>query len=972
MSSSTSNLNPEQQQAVEHFEGACLVTAVPGSGKTSTLIHRILRLIERGIEPKEILAVTFTNKAAKEMRDRLVAIDPTARAVWISTFHKLCGRILRRHGSLVGLKDGFTIYDEDDQLAVIGKVHRMLAAQTGEEAKIHREEKYILANRINDLRESAKPFDYDGEDPRLLMYIKELEGANAIDFSGMLYLAWRILSKDKKVRDTLSDRFKFVLVDEAQDTNDVQYALAKLIASHGNLFMVGDFQQCVHEDEKLAVPDMEEVSAKELPSKGLIRSYRNGKITEQKYRTTSSLENKGVRITLESGASLSVSLRHRVYATGLFRGESFLVYLMYRPDLGFRVGSTNGRHRYGNRAQHEHATKLWVLEEHDDLESALLAEQSVSLKFGVPSSVFNGTGRGINQDRLNSIFEAFGQNGFKVLESYNLDFALPLWQAKSFTTARYSRRQVYLCAHGPKGSQVYAEWPLSKYCEPVRRLGVTVTKAKPTKNFKERWKCRKFFTRYPEAVAFAEQLAKALDASISERITVEGQHLFLTTASAVRRGCCLPVEADVGLSLEKVTRIEPISGNFISVGVEDSEVFFNASGILSHNSIFSWRGAKPENLNTFLRDFPQAANIVLPRNYRSRSEILEHAENLIVRNPNAYNVRLVNTRGTGGTVTFGHYETDRHEAWDVVAQIQAHNQGGIKWGDMAIIYRVNRMSHLFELGLAQANIPFHTVGGPSFYNRKEIKTTLAYLKLLENPSDSEAFHRAISNPKRGVGDALVGQIDTLAKEESVPVLEAAAKIKARTVVAQTALEEFLMLIDRMKTKLQGGDSLSNVADGLTKESGYLAQLQREAQEEKDGPKSWQRLDNLEELLGSLDAFEAGVKNPSLAKYLQQVALVQEGENPKNRNSVSLLTMHAAKGLEFPVVFVVGCVADIIPHVKSIAERREDEERRLFYVALTRAKDYLHVSSYESKRYSKGGVKFFDPSYYIQEAMEKPE
>ena len=630
MSSSTVRLNAEQQQAVEHFEGACLVTAVPGSGKTSTLTHRVLRLIERGVAPREILCVTFTNKAAKEMRERIIKSDPAARPVWVSTFHRLCCRILRKYGHNVGLKEAWTIYDEDDQLAVIGKVHRMWAAQTDQDADIRREEKALLANRIDELRESATPFDYATEDARLHMYVKELAAANVVDFSGMLYLTWRILSENEEVLKTLSERFKFMLVDEAQDTNDVQYAIAKLLASHGNLFMVGDFQQ----------------------------------------------------------------------------------------------------------------------------------------------------------------------------------------------------------------------------------------------------------------------------------------------------------------------------------------------------SIFSWRGAKPENLNTFLKDFPQATNIVLPKNYRSRAEILEIAENLIVRNSNAVDVRLINTRGSGGNVTYGSYETDRHEAWAVVDKIRRHNHEGIKWGDMAVIYRVNRYSHPFELTLAQEGIPYHTVGGPSFYNRQEIKTTLAYLKLIRNPADSESFHRAVTYPKRGVGDVLVGQIDLLAKEEGISVTEAAGKVKTRTVAAQTSLEEFLILMDRMREKLRN-DSLFSVADSVTKESGYLAQLKQEAQDEKDGPKSWQRLDNLDEMLGSIAMFEEAVKNPSLDKYLQQVALVQDGENPKNKNSVALLTMHAAKGLEFPVVFVVGCVAKVLPHFKSVEEGREDEERRLFYVALTRAKDHLHVSCFEAKRYARGGTEFFDPSYFIQETMEKP-
>lgn len=609
MSSSSVNLNAEQQAAVDHYKGACLVTAVPGSGKTSTLTTRVIKLTERGVEPRNICCITFTNKASQEMKERIRALDPKARKVWVSTFHRLSVRILRKYGEKVGLQKGFSIYDDEDSNGVMNKVHRMWAAANDEEPKISPQERKALRARIDDLRESAKPFDLETEDPRLGMYVSELEAGNAVDFSGMMYLTWKLLVKNEKLADKLTERFQYVLVDEAQDTNDIQYAIAKIIASHGNLFMVGDYQQ----------------------------------------------------------------------------------------------------------------------------------------------------------------------------------------------------------------------------------------------------------------------------------------------------------------------------------------------------SIFSWRGAKPENLNRFLTDYPDATSIILPRNYRSHAEILEKAQNVIVRNEDASGVNLVAERGEGGEVRIHSYENEWEEVDGTIEKLSRYRAEGYEWKDMAIIYRLNKLSQAFEIGLSQRSIPYQTKGGQSFFSRKEIKTALSYLKLLTNPADSNAFAQAVGNPKRGVGEALIGKIDLLAREENISVMDAAAKVKARTKVARSGLDEFADLLERKRAEVRSGKSLMVVANDLMKESGYHYQLCEEAEEEKEGPRSLMRLENLEKFVEGIGDFEDGATNASLDKFLQQIALVQDGDNNKNPDSVSMMTMHAAKGLEFPVVFVVGVNQDVVPHIMAAEEGRLDEERRLFYVALTRAKNQLHVSFPEMVR-----------------------
>lgn len=944
-------LNSEQQKAVEHFRGPCLVTAVPGSGKTSTLTSRVIKLMERGVSPHNICCITFTNKAAQEMKERICSLEPEARKAWISTFHKLCVRVLRKYGDLVGLREGFSIYDDEDSNGVMTKVHRMWAYANNEDAKLDPGSRQALRSRVDDLRESAKPFNLDTEDERLSMYLDELHSANAVDFSGMLYLTWRILSKNDEVRASLTKKFEFILVDEAQDNNDIQYAIVKLLASHGNLFMVGDFQQCVHIDEKIpilknGVPEY--IRAGDLPKEGKVLSYKTRKIVYSPYVCQKSTASKGFRFTTKSGATLTVSSRHGIFSTDPINLNGFLLYLMFRPDKGFRIGITKGQNYYGFRMRQEFATKLWILETLFDKETALLREQTISLTFGVPTCVFNAKGRGINQDRVDKVFNIFGENGKAVLDHYDLDFEKPLWSAQSITKKRFKRNNVYLYPHGIKGSLVSMEWSDPELTDIIKKFGMSITASKATKNYENRWRLRKTLINYKEAECFAECLAAHTNSDIIEKLKIESKYLKLTTASAVRLGCFIPVKTNDNIILDEIIDIKPIQGEFISLDV-DTGMFFNANGVLSHNSIFSWRGANPTNLNKFLQDYPETVSITLPRNYRSRSEILDKALNIIHHNDDAKDVELISERGSGGDVHVNSYETEWEEADGVAAKMKKYNKLGYSWEDMAVIYRLNKMSQAFEISLAQNGIPYKTRGGQSFFSRREIKTALAYLRLLINPSDSAAFSQAVSNPKRGVGDTLLGKIETLSRDESIDITEAALKIKAKTKIAQSGLAEFLSLMDKKRESLTSGKSLMVIADELLKESGYHYQLCKDAEEEKEGPRSLMRLENLEKFVEGIGDFEEANSKPNMQKFLQQIALVQDGDNNKNPDSVSLMTMHAAKGLEFPVVFVVGVNYEVVPHIRSVEERKEPEERRLFYVALTRAKDHLHVSFPQMKR-----------------------
>lgn len=603
-------LNPEQEKAVLHYNGPAIVTAVPGSGKTRVLTERAIHLIKRGIPAKNILCTTFTNKAAKEMRERISSqVGEIASEMFINTFHGLALAILRKYPTLVGLQNPFSIYTEKEQAELMTKVGRM----QGYEFKAP--EIAELTKAVNDFREDTQNCEQHVQElsiakkETLQAYLKIIDELNAVDFSGILYKCYQMLINNPKVVQLLSERFKFIMVDEAQDMNDIQYEITKRIGVHGNLFYVGDKQQ----------------------------------------------------------------------------------------------------------------------------------------------------------------------------------------------------------------------------------------------------------------------------------------------------------------------------------------------------SIFSWRGAKPENLLQFKNDFPQVAEITLPRNYRSTSDILRVAQRLIRNNDNAKDVELISVKGDGHPVKIDCFSHDEPEADYVVANMKKL-KGKYKWKDMAVLFRVSHLSRVIEQKFRQAGIPYRILGGFSFFDRREIKTALAYLQVVANSSDTVAFARAISEPKRGIGDVAIGKIEKYCHDNKKTIIEVCSNIdqvdgllpRAREVV-----RSFVKLIIKFRDQDAKGEPMAKVASELLEESGFMSALRDEANK-KD--KDRQRIDGVKELLTNIADFNKDYPNARLNEYIQSVLLTTpDAQDDDSDDVASLLTMHSAKGLEYPVVFIIGCNEGIVPHYRAVEERGVDEERRLFYVAVTRAQEFLHMSLRASTR-----------------------
>lgn len=598
-------LNDEQKSAVETTEGALLVLAGAGSGKTRVVTVRIAYLIENGVSPTQILGLTFTNKAAREMQERIQKL--TQHYVTISTFHSLGVRILRESIHHLGYQSDFTIYDADDSQklvrACVGELE--IAFEKGD-IKTWKNE---ISNAKNALRD---PDAFSGDQDRVFasvyrLYQKRLKEYNALDFDDLLILTERLFREHPSILEYYQDRWRYLLIDEYQDTNEAQYAIVKmLVAKNGNICVVGD------------------------------------------------------------------------------------------PD----------------------------------------------------------------------------------------------------------------------------------------------------------------------------------------------------------------------------------------------------------QSIYSWRGANIRNILNFERDYPGAKVVRLERNYRSRSNILEAANALIGHNSNRFEKALWSDLGHGEKIKHFTGNSDRDEARYVVRTIEYHaQQHELPLKEMVIFYRTNAQSRVLEDYLLQAHVPYVIVGGVSFYQRREIKDILAFLRMVQSGSDFISFSRTINIPKRGIGNATLEKIQMGAAEAEEPILDFCRAVlrgerKLRLSSKQKeGLKEYIEILQELRHLLEVG-SLKELVLETVEQTGYLSYLRQDMETFQD------RKANVDELITKAAEWELSVENPTLAGFLEELSLkstLDEADEVEDR--VNLMTIHNGKGLEFQVVFLVGLEEDLFPHVNARGtEEAIEEERRLCYVGMTRAREFLYLTN----------------------------
>jgi DNA helicase II / ATP-dependent DNA helicase PcrA len=396
-------------------------------------------------------------------------------------------------------------------------------------------------------------------------------------------------------------------------------------------------------------------------------------------------------------------------------------------------------------------------------------------------------------------------------------------------------------------------------------------------------------------------------------------------------------------------------GNLMGVGDPDQ-------------SVFSWRGADIRNILDFERDFPGTRTIALEQNYRSTNAILNAANAVISHNHERKEKRLWSELGEGEPVRVLEVEDEHAEARFVAAEIAGLLEYGYSLSEVAVVYRTNAQSRVLEDVLVRQGVNYQVIGGPRFYERAEVKDVIAYLQAIDNPYGAVSLTRIANKPRRGVGNTSLARLQTLADGEGISLWEALGRAEEAglTTASLRAVQSFYGLLQSLMSGAMEL-SVSELVERVLERSGYLDALEAERTIEARG-----RIENLEELVGVAREFEAASEEPSLSTFLQEISLYSDQDALRGDESggqVTLMTLHSAKGLEYRAVFMIGVEEGVFPHARSLEEGSLEEERRLCYVGMTRAKERL-TFTHASRRSLYGRTDANLPSRFIDELPEE--
>ncbi|RYX85398.1 hypothetical protein EON83_05380 [bacterium] len=865
-------LNTPQQQAVTHMDGPLLIFAGAGSGKTRTLTHRIAYLIENGISPNRILAVTFTNKAAKEMRERLEnLVGPVAKRMWMGTFHALCAQMLRIHGDRIGLNPRFSILDADDQLRLMKEVVKDANLDSD------RFKPAVALSKVSDaknalltpekvIERASKPHErvYANLYAR---YQEKLRIASALDFDDLLGEAVRLLQESPESLAHWSERFQHVLIDEFQDVNEAQFRWAQLLASkHKNICVVGDDDQCLVAGTLVETPDgkkpIEEIveGDKVLSGvgEGIARFYEVQAVKSREY----------------SGPILKIS--------------------------------TDFRH------------ELRVTPNHICF-GAIARDRTQAI--GRPETV------------LLSAFECVGEDTQPVHSVFSKSRAGG--QERNLDVAEENARNI---ARSEGGAEIER---VAMFC------GMD----------------------YPDSEPFNFLPASALQ--INNGVpAVEGNNVFSARINSIEE--------------------EPYEGFVYDLDVQHARNFA-ANGVLVHNSIYAWRGANVKIILEFEQVYKDATVVRLEQNYRSTQKILDAAYGVISQNNGRASKRLWTEEEGGAQLTLHGALNAQEEAAYIVRQIEIiRREERLDYKDFAILCRVNAQSRPFEEAFLRSRVPLKLVGTQRFYERREIRDVMAYLRWIYNPDDNAAISRLINVPPRGIGGVTVDKIDAIAREQGrsmgAVLLDNGTTGKLLSPAVARKIEPLQRLLRLLMEDAQKSLNLADLMDKILERTRMLEWLRGE----RDGD-SVDREANVEELVRAIESFDMRLAEEvdengetsevwnegdplRLGMFLGEVVLDGSGDKDNQKNqtddAVTFMTLHSAKGLEFPVVFLAGVEQGLLPHARAVfsenasAEELE-EERRLMYVGLTRAEKRAYLT-YAQQRTMHGRTETTQQSQFLDE------
>jgi len=983
-------LNDRQNMAVAHVGGPLLIHAGAGSGKTRVLTHRIAHLIEgEHARPWQIMAVTFTNKAANEMKERIHSlVGPQGRDITVGTFHSICARLLRiewRHSG----RSNFTIFDEGDVLTLVKE--SMAGVGISDKSFSPAAVRGGISKAKNALvtPEGYQTDRYFEEVVRRVYaeYQRRLEENHALDFDDLILRTVRHLQENPERRVALSNRYRYISVDEYQDTNHAQYLFAKLLASeHRNLCVVGDSDQCLPPGTLVHTPEgarpIETIREGDMVCGtggaaaligGTVSHVHEGMFTGRMYTVRA------------GGREIKGTPHHIVPARVAMDPGRHYVYMMHRSDLGYRIGVTKSVRRvprgkgiiadergYLVRSNQEHADKLWILRVADTFAEARFWEEYYAISYGIPTMVFSSYGQdGPAGDkewirRLYSEIDSVG-GAKRLMRDLDIHLEFPHHTPQS----GYRRKTLNLVMFGDYrrdrfgpvgGHRIQFDTNRPDLIAQIQAAGYNI---RPDSKGKDGYRIETVRANYRDAVSLARGIAGAGELDIHRRIRVDGQTYLFLPLSHLRPGMRMVVQRDgqlVEAEVEAVA-VEDYHGPVYDLEVDRIHTYV-ANDVLVHNSIYGWRGADIRNILEFENDYPDAVVVHLEQNYRSTGTILDAANRVVsynrMRKPK--NLWTQNERGTPIKRKVAYDEAQ--EAEFVVSEIRRLvGRGDTTLGGCAVMYRTNAQSRALEDAFVRDGLPYALIGGVRFYERKEIKDVLAYLRLLANPDDTVALQRIINVPARKIGAATLVTLKSWARAHGMSLREAlrhVPDVPDLGAQAVRAVAGFAAALDDLEKTAKESNAY-DLLDYLLQRTGYAGYI-RDGTEEGD-----ERWENIQEL-GTVARDYSGLPpGESLEAFLENVALVSDVDKLRDDSeAVTLITLHASKGLEFPVVFITGLEESIFPHSRSLEDQAQmEEERRLAYVGITRARRQLYLVSAE-RRTLYGNAHHNEPSRFIED------
>jgi len=998
MSKHLNELNEQQKKAVLQKDGPVMIIAGAGAGKTKTITHRILNLIQEGTNPSSILAVTFTNKAAKEMRKRIekMLIEdkkvnfPTSQEnlenkPFISTFHSLGVHILKENAQEIGLTRYFNIFDRNDSKRAIKESLNKsnIDPKQFEPAKIL---SVISRQKGNFITHEKYSKNVGNEYFKQIVstvwnnYEKILFDEKSLDFDDLLLKSTLLLKENKNIREKYQNQWKYIHIDEYQDTNKVQYEMSRLLVGENkNICAVADGDQCLLPSTKIETKEGKKRIDKIKKGDEIISASGRGDTTISKILAIKKRKYNGeiIEIKTKKGFILKSTPEHITFSKFSLNTNVYYTYLMYRKDKGFRIGVVKGVRKTGRpngqmeknigfmvRSNQEKADRMWVLKVSKNKSDAIFWENYFASKYGIPLVVFFDNGRklSLNQKLINKLFKKIDteKRAIKLFKELNLYFNYPHYIPQGTTQLNTEKKRinVKLTMFSDTRKTLSSPWCASrvsinttdiKLKNKLKKAGFSINKGKKTD-----WRIDFHRLNYKETENIVQKilnLDKNLILNRSAFITNNKKFDFMPAGSLhptmkigfYRNG---KIEEELIISIKKTN----YKGFVYDLNIKNTHNYI-AENIVVHNCIYGWRGADHTNIFNFEKNFKNTKTILLEQNYRSTQTILTVANDIIRKNKIRKDKNLFTKNEEGEKISLISGYNEQQESQNVVQNIKKLLKKGVSANEIAVLYRANFQSRVLEEFFLIENVPYQVLG-TKFFERKEIKDVISFIKAGLNPESLVDVKRIINVPPRGIGKITILKLFSGKENELSPAM-------------QLKIDKFRILLKNIEKKVLTKKP-SDVIRFVIKESGLEEKLKKGTDEDLE------RLGNIGELITLATKYDYLEAPTGIEKLLENAVLATDQDeidsNKEQKNVVKLMTVHTSKGLEFDYVFITGLEDTLFPSKRfgeKQTESQKEEERRLFYVALTRAKKKLYLS-HSSVRTIFGSKQMNPPSEFILE------